>query len=316
MNGTNLSTTYDLSKHPNTLSGVFRIDSTYSDLQFHYSDSVELDNQLVKAYQNPGLTIGVLTRGTLEFYLDGKKFELQVPNNGRAICFAFNLSKKTKWERQLIKGNNVTKSVVTLPNSWLHRLPKDDSPLASTVTRLLSSHSNLFLTTASVEMTQMLGQFIENEKEKMSSMELESISLQFFIEGLKNLKNSISYVNKHSKVPSLISVLAMRTKLLLDECLNSPNPMSFPSLSVIARKLDSSVSTIQRQFIRSYGSTIVEHIRIKRLERAREKLEKGLNIGEVAYQSGYHHTSNFSSAFKKYFGRTPGEIISDCNVTR
>ena len=37
--------------------------------------------------------------------------------------------------------------------------------------------------------------------------------------------------------------------------------------------------------------------------------EKKYNIGEIAYLTGYPNAKYFSTAFKKYYGKTPSEYI-------
>jgi AraC-like DNA-binding protein len=35
-----------------------------------------------------------------------------------------------------------------------------------------------------------------------------------------------------------------------------------------------------------------------------------MSITEAAYEAGYHHPSNFTSAFKKVFGVAPHEVVN------
>lgn len=82
------------------------------------------------------------------------------------------------------------------------------------------------------------------------------------------------------------------------------------SLADMAASLGVSVSTLQRRFKAAYGTTVVDYLRRRRLEIAREALtDEGLSIGEAAYLAGYNHPSNFVAAFRKHFDVTPARLV-------
>ena len=88
--------------------------------------------------------------------------------------------------------------------------------------------------------------------------------------------------------------------------INLDQPLSLES---IASKFSMSISNLQRRFKQSYNLTINGYIRYRRLDIARQHLERGLvSITEAAYEAGYQHPSNFTSAFKKAFGVPPQDI--------
>lgn len=45
-----------------------------------------------------------------------------------------------------------------------------------------------------------------------------------------------------------------------------------------------------------------------RMKKAWELLERGLYVSSVAYKVGYEHLSSFSTAFERYYGRTPKSV--------
>lgn len=80
-------------------------------------------------------------------------------------------------------------------------------------------------------------------------------------------------------------------------------------LNQVASDMGMSVSNLQRVFRASYGQTIGEYIRQRRLEIARDAIvRERKSIGEAAYLAGYLHTSNFTNAFKRLFGVPPGTL--------
>lgn len=81
------------------------------------------------------------------------------------------------------------------------------------------------------------------------------------------------------------------------------------SLEEIAFLCNMSLSTFKRHFIREYNESPGKWFRNKRLEKAKELLEKGTKTSSDIYLDfGYNNLSNFSSAFKKKFGVNPSEI--------
>jgi len=94
--------------------------------------------------------------------------------------------------------------------------------------------------------------------------------------------------------------------LQISHFISQETPGSAISLQEIAYRLNMSVSTLQRRFKSLFGMTVIEYARIERLEKAKKSMiNDDLSIGEVAYISGYHHTSNFISAFTKYYEVSP-----------
>eukprot|EP01133_Synstelium_polycarpum_P014666 gene14666-17343_t len=58
-----------------------------------------------------------------------------------------------------------------------------------------------------------------------------------------------------------------------------------------------------------FGETVFGYITGLRMKAAKQLLlESPLQIGEIAFFSGYKHTQHFTAAFKKYFGYLPGSL--------
>jgi len=67
-----------------------------------------------------------------------------------------------------------------------------------------------------------------------------------------------------------------------------------------------SLSSFKRDFERTYGTSPQKYIRESKLDAARAELERGKQATELYHQYGYDNLSNFSTAFKRKFGITPG----------
>ncbi|WP_177187880.1 helix-turn-helix transcriptional regulator [Formivibrio citricus] len=80
-------------------------------------------------------------------------------------------------------------------------------------------------------------------------------------------------------------------------------------LADIARHAGSNVSTLQSRFRRVFGKTICEYLRESRLRRVAERIEReGISIGLAAELAGYSSQGNFSTAFRRCFGVSPGQV--------
>jgi AraC-like DNA-binding protein len=291
--------------------GNMLLDTTYSNLHFHCSDIEEQTSKNVTDECFSGISIGVLLTGRLEFSLDDKHFVLDSNKTNHPICFAYSLLRPTEWSRRLIKGNQVKKAVLTLPEQWLKKATEKSCELDQVTAALHLSHACLFHSKATNQQVKLVKQLIEFNSNKKSSLEIESISLQIVIEGLRLLKSTITAFNEQNLLTTPSSRESIQIKTFIDNWLKTQDPMQPLSLKVIAQKLGASISTIQRQFQRSYNKSIVEYVRCCKLDLARENLVKGLKIGEVAYLSGYVHTSNFTTAFKRQFGKTPKQVMTE-----
>ena len=78
------------------------------------------------------------------------------------------------------------------------------------------------------------------------------------------------------------------------------------SLDGIARHAGVNANTLQRQFRAVYGTTVFDHLRECRLQRARHALEHdGLTVGQAAVLAGYTSAANFATAYRRRFGMPP-----------
>lgn len=77
------------------------------------------------------------------------------------------------------------------------------------------------------------------------------------------------------------------------------------TVTEISQKVNVSVNTLERYFMRFLNISPTEFIRKKRLSNAAKLLSEGLNVTEAAEKSGFSNCSMFIAAFKKIYGQTP-----------
>lgn len=82
-------------------------------------------------------------------------------------------------------------------------------------------------------------------------------------------------------------------------------------VAILADKMCMSSSTLYRKIMAIVGVSTNEYIRRVRLGRAAEMLvNSGLNITDIAFQTGFGSHSSFAKAFKKEFGMTASEYVA------
>lgn len=79
-----------------------------------------------------------------------------------------------------------------------------------------------------------------------------------------------------------------------------------PSIRELARHAGTNEAKLMNSFKQLYGQTVFDYAQRLRMEKAKTLLEEtDLSITEIAFQVGYEYSSNFTTAFKRFFGVTP-----------
>ena len=136
-----------------------------------------------------------------------------------------------------------------------------------------------------------------------------------FLEG--KVLELISHVMAHLFLPGAVPnngiqsceddmAQVLKAEHLLIQRLENP-----PSLTELAKQVGLNKNKLNQGFHQQFGTSVFDHLRILRLERARALLQSGQsNVTEVAFNVGYKHHGNFTRAFKKHFGTTPHDLIA------
>lgn len=78
--------------------------------------------------------------------------------------------------------------------------------------------------------------------------------------------------------------------------------------SELARLCDVSLRHLQRHFRRTFNSALTSWLNDLRLRQARERLQAGWRVNDVAYSLGYKQVSHFSRVFRQHYGLTPSAV--------
>lgn len=77
----------------------------------------------------------------------------------------------------------------------------------------------------------------------------------------------------------------------------------------IAKNVYLSPTHLQREFESMFGFSLAEYIRKQKLKKSMDLLlGSELQVSDIAYEIGFGHESSFIRAFKREYGKTPGEI--------
>ncbi|MBI3134648.1 MAG: helix-turn-helix transcriptional regulator [Bacteroidetes bacterium] len=80
------------------------------------------------------------------------------------------------------------------------------------------------------------------------------------------------------------------------------------SLDELAKLCHCSLATFKRKFRAHYNESPARYISTKKLEKAVQLLQtRSMAIADIAYDCGFETIPNFNKAFKKQFGKSPGE---------
>lgn len=80
------------------------------------------------------------------------------------------------------------------------------------------------------------------------------------------------------------------------------------TLAQLAAQAAMSPSSLRSKFRQAYGCTLFDFLRDCRLELARRYLLEGHSVQQAAWNCGYQHATNFSTAFRRRYGVSPGSI--------
>lgn len=86
-----------------------------------------------------------------------------------------------------------------------------------------------------------------------------------------------------------------------------------PGLEELGRKVGINRNKLNRGFRQIYGNTVFNVLRNLRLARAWSLLlHTDLSLAEIAFSVGYNSQSNFTAAFSRQWGKTPGSVRQGC----
>lgn len=138
--------------------------------------------------------------------------------------------------------------------------------------------------------------------DQLGALFLEANTLSFVLEVAQHLaqeRRMIAAIGKrhYDRV--------MEARDILDANLVSP-----PKILELTKRVGVNLTTLQSNFKTVFGTTIFGYVRMQRLQMARVLLsEYHLTVAEAGYRVGFVSPSAFTAAYRRYFGRPPGQDV-------
>jgi len=238
-------------------------------------------------------------------YVLGDSIRYRAPDcpNAKAMPLVYNLIYTPALSQQLCIPRNTCYTVVLVRfdsafmQEWLDATEFRD--FASKV----EAHEPAILSEDALAITPRMLRMIDNvlQPDKslpfvayihLRSVELIALMVQQYLERLAILKPVPD--------PDTICKVQRARQYLLD------NLGEAFSREQVTRHVGLNARKLNEGFLHLYGKTIFEVLREERMERAWTLLHRGeLSVSEIGYAVGFKNPSNFSNAYKAYFGVRP-----------
>jgi AraC-like DNA-binding protein len=122
------------------------------------------------------------------------------------------------------------------------------------------------------------------------------------LDGLVQMEKQLS-LPIHFTAREIAAVRDVRA--LLDQQLASP-----PGIEGLARRFGLNRTKLRSAFRELFGIGIWDYIHEQRMHTSYEQLARGdKSVSEIAASVGYNHLSNFTTAFRRHFGRPPSGVL-------
>lgn len=310
-------------------------------LTVHTTDAIAERDWIVEIDLPAGLIFCFLDEGDLNFTLDEQDYCFQAltdssQDNCQASnnCFLLSLEKPARLKRCVVAGLKTKKLNITASQAWVRRYLFSHEPDNKCVSRALSlGHGEFLRWPAGLSLTQAAQQLFRYSQQGNSPSEgnmllADNLPLgSLLLQGQATqclalaLNDSLELAQHRYYRKPKVRELEWRLMAIIERYVDSSSdstevmltgtlaPMPLLNVGNIANELGMSVSAVQRLAKQVLGDSLVNYIRGQKLGIARKALEAGkMSIGEIAYQAGYKHSSNFAIAFKKAFGFAPGAL--------
>ncbi|WP_230600251.1 helix-turn-helix transcriptional regulator [Vibrio fluvialis] len=266
----------------------------------HGGISHELTDSNVVATTPASVIITLLLEGSLIFGYDDLEFNLEAGKQAQGVIV--NFTQPASFRRRLQKDNHVVKLNIILDQAWLSKRIRKPCPL----TQFIQQDKAFCHLTLSEEMVSGVRRILATPKPQtlLETLHLEHAAIDLVlktVEQLEPLNHEQTTGEARSYCSQMGQIVHFLDQHLYEEL----------SLDALAQQMAMSTSNLQRKFKQQMGMTVANYVRQRRLNNARQQLERGyVTITEAAYEAGYHHPSNFTAAFKKAFGQSPQAFVA------
>ncbi|WP_415894126.1 helix-turn-helix transcriptional regulator [Neptuniibacter sp. PT8_73] len=275
-------------------------------LQVHTNDTVERSTAQASFMVPPTMTVALILEGDLDAALDEQPL-VMTSRNGPAGYIWFH-TKEVRLDRWIRAGQRVRKVTVSLSLDRCSKLFDMSEFYKSIDFDCHKQNMSILQWQPTPQTLRCAEEILQKEQEGTNLEKLDSIISAFslFRQAFAHFKEPSAQSNFDKVNAREIGRARIAREYILghiDDALN---------MNDVANNTGMSVSTLQRTFKNCYGCTVMEFVRIRKLELARlSLLDHGITVGEAAFNAGYSSTANFSTAFQREFGYPPSSCMSN-----
>ncbi|WP_287925750.1 AraC family transcriptional regulator [Diaphorobacter sp.] len=269
-------------------------------LLLHWEDAPEAGDLTVQAEIEAGLRIVLLLEGAVDVSYGAQRVALASARGGASAVLVA-VAEQEQLTRRTRRGVYSRRVNLGLGHNWLAQC----GAFPGVLDDFMHRHLEMRPWQVSPRAVAIAEQIVHPPQLEplLQSIYLESRALELAGEALGTL-------HQHPTAPPAPAPAALRPRehqrlRELHAFLGSGQADGL-SLDEIARHAGVNANTLQRQFRAVYGTTVFDHLRDCRLQRARHALEhEGLTVGQAAGVAGYTSAANFATAYRRRFGHPP-----------
>ncbi|MEN2976053.1 helix-turn-helix transcriptional regulator [Tistrella bauzanensis] len=294
------------------LAGALTVAHPRPGLMVHTTDGIECDDRVHDREIAPSITAVIVLDGLVEASFGGRRQICRAGPAG-AAAFAVSLAEPDRLLRQFHAGAHVRKLTLRLDRGWLEAAGLAAETPAG---RFCGRHLAAVRWTPSPRLVALTAGLITAEPpgDPFSHLIAEARSLETAAAVLAAVASQGGAVGGDVPAPGGLRPADLRRATRLRERLETlcdalERDGIAPSLTAVAADCGVSVSTMQRLFRAAHGQSIAGWLRGRRLDHARAAIASGhSSIAEAAFHAGYGDVGNFTTAFRRRFGTTPGRV--------
>lgn len=284
--------------------GAFRRDVSRSGLSVHVTDAVEYSGFVSQAGLKPGLSFIFFLDGSLDIELGDREF--MIGGSRRPEGLAINRAAPEIFTRRSRDGQRVRKAVIGLPHEWLDMESVSHAASHRAVSRFAKDHLSSARWEPSSHLVALLNGLIAPSvhEDWLHHLFLECRAIEIVAESLAVFAGSDGAGSSAAVLTRKEDGIVARAEEFI-----AAHVEEALTVAGVSRNVGASATVLQRLIRAKHGDSLFGYIRLKRLEMARDKLlHEGLTIEQAAYTAGYSSPANFTTAFKRTFGHTPGTM--------
>jgi AraC-like DNA-binding protein len=274
------------------------------DLEIHANDSVERSTDHARFTVSPKLTVALILEGDLDAAVNNHALVMTARDGPKGYLWVN--TREANLDRWIRSGQRVRKVTISLALEKCHNIFDMEALYRSIGLTEQNPDMALVPWQPTPQSLRHAEEILHLDQQGANLDRLESI-----VAALSIVRQAFSFCEGEQKPAYSMQPNtrdSKRARLAREFILSNINqPLN---IEVVSKNSGMSISTLQRIFKNCFGCTVMEFIRIRRLELARlALLDEGITVGQAACIAGYSNTANFSTAFQREFGYSPSSCI-------